>query len=38
MRNKTISRVLAMGLAGTLALSSPITSTVFAEGYDTIFK
>lgn len=35
MRNKTISRVLAMGLAGTLALSSPITSTVFAEGYDT---
>lgn len=35
MRNKTISRVLAMGLAGTLALSSPVTSTVFAEGYDT---
>ena len=36
MRNKTISKILAMGLAGTLALSSPITSTVFAEGYDTI--
>ena len=35
MKNKIISKVLAMGLAGTLALSSPVTSTVFAEGYDT---
>ena len=35
MKNKIISRVLAIGLAGTLALSSPVTSTVFAEGYDT---
>ena len=35
MKSKIISKVLAMGLAGTLALSSPVTSTVFAEGYDT---
>ena len=35
MKIKIISKVLAMGLAGTLALSSPVTSTVFAEGYDT---
>lgn len=35
MKSKIISKVLAMGLAGTLALSSPASFTVFAEGYDT---
>ena len=35
MKNKIISKVLAMGLAGTLALLSPASFTVFAEGYDT---
>ena len=35
MKNKIISKVLAMGLAGSLALLSPASFTVFAEGYDT---
>lgn len=35
MKSKIISKVLAMGLAGTLALLSPASFTVFAEGYDT---
>ena len=35
MNSKIISKVLAMGLAGTLALSSPVTSTVFAEENNT---
>ena len=35
MKSKIISKVLAMGLAGSLALLSPASFTVFAEGYDT---
>ena len=35
MKNKIISKVIAMGLAGSLALLSPASFTVFAEGYDT---